>query len=295
LDAGLQIQREQKAVLRGHLLSLKLISPTDLTRAQVASLFARADAIANGASPNLQGMRVGLALFNMSFPLPLHVEQTLRDAGADIIPVPAADRINAANPNVVLFSSPQTNAARDVAVNVNASFLNAGDGTNENPVRALMDAYAIYTLKGDLQSNRTAILGNAKFSAEAHSLARLLGMFQARISFVTTAPLSMPYDLTDEVRLSAYEVEETNDLATTLKKTDALYLANIDPIRVEKKIYDKQKSFYTLAPNTFAESKEGIVVLGEWDGAEPLLSSTRPHVERAARAMLLALVEFSVA
>jgi aspartate carbamoyltransferase catalytic subunit len=161
-------------------------------------------------------------------------------------------------------------------------------------VRALMDSFAVFTLKGSLEQSRVALLGNLKFSAEAHSLARLLGMFGTRLSFVSPAALSMPYDLTDEVRLTAYEVEETNDLETTLRKTDALYLANIDPIRVEKKIYDKLKNFYTLTPETFAGSKEGIILLGEWDGAESLLASTRPHVERAARAMLLSLLEFTV-
>lgn len=275
-------------------MSLELITPNDLTRAQMEALFARADEIANGASPNLSGTHSALALFNPAFPLPLNAEQTLRDAGAQIISLTSPEHISNTNTNVILFSNPQTDSARAYAAKTNASFLNAGDGTHENPVRALCDAYAIWTLKGNLQHYRTAILGNAKFSAEAHSLARVLGIFGARISFITTAPLSMPYDLTDEVRLSAYEVEETNDLATTLRKTDALYLANIDPHRVEKKIFDKQKSFYTLTPETFAEAKEGLVILGEWDGAESLLAPTRPAVERAARAMLCALVEFAI-
>jgi aspartate carbamoyltransferase catalytic subunit len=137
-------------------------------------------------------------------------------------------------------------------------------------------------------------LGNLKFSAEAHSLARVLGLFHSRLSFVSTAPLSMPYDLTDEVRLTAYEVEETNDLATTLRKTDVLYLSNIDAARVEKKMYDKQKTFYNLTRETLADAKGGMVVLGDWDGAEDILAETRGEVERASRAMLLALVERAV-
>lgn len=272
-------------------MSLQLVSPTALSLAQINALFARADEITNGAPPNFTNLRVALALLNTAFPLPVDAARILRDAGADIVAVTTPEQISKTNANLILFSSPQTDSAREFAAKTNASFLNAGDGTHENPVRALMDAYAIYTLKGNLQTIRVALLGNAKFSAEAHSLARVLGMFGARISFITTAALSMPYDLTDEVRLSAYEVEETNDLATTLKKTDALYLVNIDATHVEKKIFDKQKNFYTLTSETFGEAKEGLVILGEWDGAEKLLAPTRPQVERAARAMLLALVE----
>lgn len=272
-------------------MTLKLVSPTDLTRAQVEQLFTRADEIQQSGSVQLDGAHIALALSNSGFPLPVNSETVLRDAGAEIFTVAAPDKTDAANANVVIFSSPQTDAARQMAEKFQGSFLNAGDGTHENPVRALMDAYAIRALKSDWQTIRVAIMGNAKFSAEAHSLARLLGMFGMRITFLTTAALSMPYDLTDEVRMSAYEVEETNDLATTLRKTDVLYLANIDSTRVEKKIYDKQKTFFALTPAAFAETKEGLVILGEWDGAEELLAATRPTVERCARAMLLALVE----
>jgi hypothetical protein len=275
-----------------------LSSPTDLSPAKAKSLFARATEIAQGAVPNLNQARVALALSNSYFPLPLHTEDVLREAGATIIPITAgselgqiAREVRASGATLVLFSHGQAGAAYELAGKLNQPLINAGAGTNENPARGLMDAFAIFTLKGNLELCRVAILGNLKFSAEAHSLARVLGIFGSRLSFVSPAALSMPYDLTDEVRLAAYEVEETNDLPTTLLKTDALYLANIDPLRVEKKIYDKLKNFYVLTPETFVGSKEGIVVLGEWDGAQNLLAATRPHVERASRAMLLAIVE----
>lgn len=272
---------------------MKLLSPTDLTRTQIQALYARADEIAAGGAPNTTNASVALALFNTAFPLPLKSEPVLNTAGVTTEILTSPEQIRTSRAKTILFSHPTNGAAIEHSRATDASFLNAGDGTGENPVRALMDGHAIYTLKGDLSDIRAAILGNLKFSAEAHSLARLLGIFGARISFVTPAALSMPYDLTDEVRLDAYEVEETNDLVTTLRKTDALYLANIDSVRVEKKIFDKMKSFYTLAPDTFAQAKEGLVILGEWDGAASLLGATRRQVETSARAVLLALVELA--
>lgn len=277
---------------------MHLLSPTDLTRAQVEQLFARAHEIANGANANTASRRVALALQYAPLPFPIPLETTLRAAGAEVISIaPArtldeiARAVNATNAEVVLFSHPQNESARELAAQVNAVVLNAGDGAHENPVRALFDAYAIYTLKGALHNLRIALLGDLKFAAEAHSLARVLACFEPRLSFITTAALSMPYDLTDEVRRSAYEVEETNDLAATLRKTDILYLVNIDPARVEKKIFDKQKNFYALTPDTFAQAKEGLAILGAWDGADALLAPTRPIVERTAQAMLLTLTE----
>lgn len=272
---------------------MKLLSPSDLSISQITDLYARADEIVAGAKPNLDNSVVAVAIFDTAFPLPLDATLVLREAGVTVVPLASPEQIKTAVANAVLFSHPQSESAAKYSQSTTASFFNAGDRTFENPVRALMDAHAIRALKGDLSELRVAILGNLKFSAEAHSLARLLGMFGARISFVTPAALSMPYDLTDQVRLSAYEVEETNDLVTTLRKTDALYLANIDSVRVEKKVYDKLKTFYTLSPDTFAEAKAGLVILGEWDGAESLLAATRPRVETSARAILLALVELA--
>lgn len=279
-------------------MSNSILSAADLSPAQIELLFSRADKILSGANPNLQDTRIAVALFNVASPLPIRTDSILVEAGAQVnLLAPTnnfdeiARQVNGLGSSVLFISSPLVDSATKLATQVQAAVLNAGEGTNENPVRGLMDAYAIYTLKGDLKNIRIAMLGNLKFSAEAHSLARILGLFGARISFVTPAALSMPYDLTDQVRLSAYEVEETNDLATTLRKTDVLYLSIIDSTRVEKKIYDKLKDFYALVPATFAGAKDGLVILGEWDGAPELLAPTRRDVERAARAMLLAMVE----
>lgn len=272
---------------------MKLLSPSALSISQIRDIYARADEIAAGAKPNLSESIVAAALFDTAFPLPLDATSVLREFGVRVELLDSPEQIKTTDANAILFSHPKSESAAEYSRSTTASFFNAGDGTSENPVRALMDAHAIRALRGDLSELRVAILGNLKFSAEAHSLARLLGIFGARLSFVTPAALSMPYDLTDEVRLNAYEVEETNDLATTLRKTDALYLAKIDSVRVEKKIYDKLKSFYVLSPDTLAKAKEGLVILGEWDDAASLLAASRQQVETSARAVLLALVELA--
>ena len=270
----------------------------DLTRDEIETLFARADEIQNGAPARIENKPIALALSYMPAPLPIDIASVLRDAGAQPVTISSAQKpgdvaqnISGANAALAIVSHAQDEAVSEIAAACDIPVINAGDGITENPLRALMDAYAIFTLKGALQNLRIGLLGNLKFAAEAHSLARVLGMFECRLSFISPAALSMPYDLTDEVRLVAYEIEETNDLATTVRKTDALYLCNIDAARVEKKIYDKQKNFYALTPETFAKAKEGLVILGNWDGAENLLAPARDTVAHAARAMLLTLCD----
>lgn len=277
-----------------------LLAAADTDRALLNQLFVRADELSNGQPAQLGGIRVGIALTNTAFPLPVDPLQVLADAGAEPVNLIAAARGQLAEvagrerAAVVLYSSPTAGDALALSHTLDVPLLNAGDGAHENPVRALGDAYAIHQFAPDWKTSRTALLGNLKFSAEAHSLAELLAQFGTRLSFVSPAALSMPYDLTDRMRMLAEEVEETNDLETTLRKTDVLYLANIDPLRVEKKVYDKQKSFYTLTPETLANAQENLVILGEWDGAADLLAPALPRVQTAHRAMLVALVEFAL-
>lgn len=273
-----------------------LVSAADLSPSEITALFARADELSNGAPTKLTRQRIALALENPARAAPVDIATTLRDAGAEVIvlaprgaPAAQAAQINVANADLVIVNRSEMATAAEIKF-LTPTYLNAGDGAKENPVRGLIEAYAIHSAKPFHTHLRVALLGNLKFSAEAHSLARILGQFEMRLSFVSPAALSMPYDLTDQVRLMAYEVEETNDLAATLRKTDVLCLFNLDE-RVEQKTYDKLKNFYSLTPDTIADAKPGLLVLGEWDSADGLLAPARPLIERAARAMLLALVE----
>ncbi len=157
--------------------------------------------------------------------------------------------------------------------------------------QALGALYMIHCAKGTLDGLRIALLGNLKFSAQAQALARLLGLYEVRLSFVSPAALSMPYDLSDDLRAAGLEVEETNDLATTLLKTDVLYLSRIDSARVESKVYAKTQDFYKLSPALLNEAKPGLFILGEWDGATELLAESRQREATALPALQLALNE----
>lgn len=275
-----------------------LLSTLNLSRELVEAWFTRADEQDKGAAAAPPGGRVALALFNTSFPLPLDVPTAMRDAGIETVAIETATApalptlaatIKSVGADLVLFSHPEHGAAVQLASLLTVPLLNAGDMLDENPVGAVLYAYAIRALRGPLSDLRIALLGNLKFSAEAHSLGRLLGLFGGRLSFVSPAALSMPYDLTDEMRLSAYEVEETNDLVTTLRKSDVLYLVGADPVRVEPRLYDKLHAFYNLAPETFAEARPDLLILGRWEGADELLMPARAAVQRAAGQMLGAL------
>ncbi len=162
-------------------------------------------------------------------------------------------------------------------------------GANPSIPPALLDLYTIRRDKGTLDGLRVALLGNLVSDERAQSLARLLGRFDMQLSFVSPAALSMPPEVSDELRAAGLEVEETNDLATTLARTDVLYLVRLDPQRVPARVYARFKDFYSITPAIFENAKPGLLVLGEWDGAEQLLAPVRVRSEQYRGALAKAL------
>jgi aspartate carbamoyltransferase catalytic subunit len=281
-----------------------ILQATDLDLITLQQLFARADGFALESQPVLRDKTIAFALWDDAAAPITSAEAAINGAGGEVktlemrnAPPNAAELarlLDALNADAVLLSHPEAGQAKAVADGARAPLLNAGDGGNENVVRALLDLYAIRTLKETLTDLRVALLGDLKSGAEAHSLARLLVHFPLHLSFVSPAALSMPYDLTDELRAAGMEVEETNDLPTTLRKADVLYLSRLDPRRVESRVYQKAKDFYDLTPTLYDQAKPGLVALGEWDDAQELLRPTRERVTEASHAMLLALLEYAM-
>src|SRR5215216_2162651 len=56
-----------------------------------------------------------------------------------------------------------------LANHIDASIINAGDGTNEHPTQALLDAFSIREKLGDLKGRRIAIIGDIMHSRVALS------------------------------------------------------------------------------------------------------------------------------
>ncbi|NTU43521.1 MAG: aspartate carbamoyltransferase, partial [Nitrospirales bacterium] len=69
-----------------------------------------------------------------------------------------------------------------LAGNVNASVINAGDGMNEHPTQALLDAFSIIEKKGSLDGLKVAIVGDILHSRVAKSNIYLLSLFGVGIS-----------------------------------------------------------------------------------------------------------------
>jgi len=92
-----------------------------------------------------------------------------------------ARTLNAMRPDALVIRHSENGSAAAVALIMDAHVLNAGDGTNEHPTQALLDAAALVERLGSLDGVKVAICGDIKHSRVARSNAKLLPRLGAEV------------------------------------------------------------------------------------------------------------------
>jgi aspartate carbamoyltransferase catalytic subunit len=105
-----------------------------------------------------------------------------------------AATLNAMRPDALVIRHRDNGAPARVAAIVEAPVINAGDGTNEHPTQALLDAAAILQRAGRLEGLTVAICGDIQHSRVARSNAKLLPRLGARVKLAGPPDL-MPEDV----------------------------------------------------------------------------------------------------
>jgi len=105
-----------------------------------------------------------------------------------------ARTLNAMRPDALVIRHRDNGAPTVVAEIMEAPVLNAGDGTNEHPTQALLDAAAMRQRVGRLEGLKVAICGDIRHSRVARSNAKLLPRLGAEVR-LAGPPELMPSDV----------------------------------------------------------------------------------------------------
>jgi aspartate carbamoyltransferase catalytic subunit len=92
--------------------------------------------------------------------------------------------LNAMRPDVMVIRHSDTGAPAEVARLVDCPVVNAGDGTNEHPTQALLDALTIRRRRGRIEGVKVAICGDIRHSRVAGSNIRCLSLLGAEVRIV---------------------------------------------------------------------------------------------------------------
>jgi aspartate carbamoyltransferase catalytic subunit len=245
-----------------------LLSIDNLTDAQVTSIIDRALALHGQAGRTIGGLdgKIVFHLFHenstrtlMSFATAAH------RLGASAITLPfeqssvkkgetledTARTLNAMSPDAVVIRHRENGAPAAVALIMDAPVINAGDGTNEHPTQALLDAAAIRHRFGKVEGLKVAICGDIKHSRVARSNAKLLPRLGADLRLAGPAEL-MP-DGTP-----ALSIDEAIDGA------DVVMMLRVQRERLEEDLGDgpgEYLSRYGLTAERLARAAPGAVVM----------------------------------
>lgn len=142
--------------------------------------------------------------------------------------------------DMVVMRHSATGAPHFLARHVPATIINAGDGINEHPTQALLDAFSIREKLGGLEGRRVAIIGDIMHSRVAMSNIQLLKKMGAEV-MVAGPPTLIPKHLGE-----AFGVRVEYDLRTALQWCD---IANVLRIQLERQ---NQVLFSTLREYSLA-------------------------------------------
>ncbi len=123
--------------------------------------------------------------------------------------------------DAVVMRHPAAGAPNRVAGWIDASIINAGDGSHEHPTQALLDLLTLRRSRGpDLDGLRVAIVGDIVHSRVARSLVLGLDAVGAHTTLVAP-PTLLP------VAVDTWPVSVTDELDELLPELDVLYLLRI--------------------------------------------------------------------
>lgn len=225
--------------------------PQLLKRKTVANLFFE-PSTRTRCSFELAAKRLGADVLNFNFSASSTQKgETLFDT---------VDNLQALGVDLFVLRHPSAEVPAKIAEHLGnrARVINAGDGCNEHPTQAMLDAFTIQRYKGNFSALKVAIIGDVKHSRVAHSdVQALLTLGVNDIRLVAPAAL-----LPDQVIWP--EVSLHQDLASGIKEADVVMVLRLQRERMgEAMDWDLAAYFrdYGLTPEKLKYAKKDAIVM----------------------------------
>ena len=235
------------------LLSKDLLGIRNLSVEEIKLIFNTADKFKEVLNrpikkvPSLRHLTIANVFFENSTRTKLSFELAQKRLSADIINFSSSvssvkkgesllDTINnilVMKVDMIVMRHPNPGASHFVAKNIEASVVNAGDGTHEHPTQALLDSYTIREKLGKIKNKKIAIIGDIAHSRVAISNIYALQKLGAKVTLCGPSTLIPKY-------ISSMGIQIENNIENALKWCD---IANVLRIQLERQ---KDKFFPSL-------------------------------------------------
>ncbi len=196
-----------------------------------------------------------------------------------------ARTLGAMRPDALVIRHRENGAAHRIAEIVGCPVINAGDGTNEHPTQALLDALTIRSHFGRIEGLTIAICGDIRHSRVAHSNAKLLPRLGAKVR------LAGPPELLPDELLTASSIDEA------VEGADVVMVLRVQRERLERDLGDGPGEYlqrYGLTGERLARAAPHAMVMhpGPMNRGVEIEDAIADNPERS---LIMRQVEYGVA
>jgi aspartate carbamoyltransferase catalytic subunit len=171
--------------------------------------------------------------------------------------IDTVNNILAMKVDMVVMRHSASGAPWFLANHIDASIINAGDGTNEHPTQALLDAYSMREKLGDLKGRRIAIIGDIMHSRVALSNIFCLQKLGAEVT-VAGPPTLIPK------HIEALGVKVSYDVNKVLECCDVANILRIQLERQHKPLFSTLREyalFYGVNKQMLDSLQKEIIIM----------------------------------
>jgi len=221
--------------------------------------------------PSLRDITIANLFFENSTRTKLSFELAEKRLSADVLNFSASgssvskgetliDTVNnilAMKVDMVVMRHPKPGAAVFLSRHINATIINAGDGTHEHPTQALLDAYSIREKLGEVAGKKVLIVGDILHSRVALSNILCLKLLGAEVMVCGPSTLIPRY-------IEGIGVKVENDLLKALHWCDVANMLRIQSERQELKYFPSIREYsmqYGLNKQKLEGLKKEIVIM----------------------------------
>jgi aspartate carbamoyltransferase catalytic subunit len=159
--------------------------------------------------------------------------------------------------DMVVMRHSASGAPHFLSQHINASIINAGDGINEHPTQALLDAFSIREKLGDLKDKKVALFGDIMHSRVALSNIYLLTKMGAEV-IVCGPPTLIPK------HIEKLGVKVSYDVRKTLAWCDVANVLRIQLERQNKPLFSTLREYslyYGINKEMLDSLKKEVIIM----------------------------------
>jgi aspartate carbamoyltransferase catalytic subunit len=255
-----------------HLLSVTQLSPDDITRIlDTAASFREVGSRVIKKVPALRGRTVVNLFYEASTRTRISFEIAAKRLSADVINFTTSGSsvskgeslkdtaltLEAMGADAIVIRHASSGAPYALSRWVDASVLNAGDGTHEHPTQALLDLYTIREHFPSFEGLRVAIVGDVLHSRVARSGTHALSRMGAQVTLVGPPTLIPP-------QAPAWGAEVSHDLDAVLPKANVCYMLRVQRERQRQQYFPTVREYahrFGLTRDRVAALPEGALIM----------------------------------